>query len=180
MLVFIKKVYCTWKNDNEGIISTSHCFINVSLQGVGNTLFTLHMNHLLPVHVMRTKEADEFYTQHVGTPELGVSQGKGWMQTSVPFLQVKLHFRLKPFKSCRSNMLFHFCFSTVQFYSPQAKFRGCIGITLPICPSICPCFVSATPPSKPILMKLYTVAVYDLKVCMKEDNHDPNYFKGDN
>jgi len=85
-------------------------------------------------------------------------------------------------------MLFHFCFSTVVFYSPQAKFRGCIGITLPICPSICPpicpsicpCFVSATPPSKPILMKLYTVAVYDLKVYMKEDNHDPNYFKGDN
>jgi len=32
-----------------------------------------------------------------------------------------------------------------------------------------------------ILMKLYTVAVKDLRMCMKEDNHlGPSYFKGDN
>jgi len=33
---------------------------------------------------------------------------------------------------------------------------------------------------EPILMKLYTVAAYNQRVCMKEDNHDPNYFKGYN
>ena len=125
MLVFIKKVYCTWKNDNEGIISTSHCFINVSLQGVGNTLFTLHMNHLLPVHVMRTKEADEFYTQHVGTPELGVSQGKGWMQTSVPFLQVKLHFRLKPIERVvEAICYFIFAFQLFNFIPRKQSLGG--------------------------------------------------------
>ena len=29
-------------------------------------------------------------------------------------------------------------------------------------------------------MKLYTVAVYNLRICMKEDNPSQNYFKGDN
>jgi len=29
-------------------------------------------------------------------------------------------------------------------------------------------------------MKLSTVAVYDLRMCMKEDNPSLNYFKGDN
>ena len=28
-------------------------------------------------------------------------------------------------------------------------------------------------------MKLYTVAVYNLIICIKEDNHGPKYFKGD-
>jgi len=31
-----------------------------------------------------------------------------------------------------------------------------------------------------ILMKPYTVTELDLRICMKEDNSDPNYFKGDN
>jgi len=31
-----------------------------------------------------------------------------------------------------------------------------------------------------ILMKLYTVAVKDLRMCMKGDNPGSNYFKGDN
>jgi len=31
-----------------------------------------------------------------------------------------------------------------------------------------------------ILVKLYTVAVCELRMCMKEDNPGPNYFKGDN
>jgi len=31
-----------------------------------------------------------------------------------------------------------------------------------------------------ILIKLYIVAAYFLRICMKEDNLDPNYFKGDN
>lgn len=42
------------------------------LQGRPNTMFTVHMNHLLPVHVMKTEGADEFYAQHLGTSELGV------------------------------------------------------------------------------------------------------------
>jgi len=29
-------------------------------------------------------------------------------------------------------------------------------------------------------MKLYTVAVYNLKMCTKEDNPGLNYIKGDN
>ena len=29
-------------------------------------------------------------------------------------------------------------------------------------------------------MKLYTVAVYNLRMCMKEDNHGTKLFKGDN
>jgi len=29
-------------------------------------------------------------------------------------------------------------------------------------------------------MKLYTVAVYDLKMSIKEGNSGPKYFKGDN
>ena len=31
-----------------------------------------------------------------------------------------------------------------------------------------------------ILMKLYTVVVYDLRMCMKEDNSGQKYHKGDN
>ena len=31
-----------------------------------------------------------------------------------------------------------------------------------------------------ILVKLYKVSVYDRRMCMKEDNLSPNYFKGDN
>jgi len=30
-----------------------------------------------------------------------------------------------------------------------------------------------------ILMKLYTIAVNNLRMCMKEDNCGLNYFKGD-
>jgi len=31
-----------------------------------------------------------------------------------------------------------------------------------------------------VLMKLYTATVYDLSMCMKKDNLNSNYFKGDN
>jgi len=31
-----------------------------------------------------------------------------------------------------------------------------------------------------ILMKLYTVVVYNLRMCMKEDNSGQKYHKGDN
>ena len=33
---------------------------------------------------------------------------------------------------------------------------------------------------EPILLKLYTVAVYNLGMCMIEDKPSTNYFKGDN
>jgi len=32
---------------------------------------------------------------------------------------------------------------------------------------------------EPILMKLYTVALYDLRKCMKEEDPGRSYFKGD-
>jgi len=32
---------------------------------------------------------------------------------------------------------------------------------------------------EPILIKLYTVAVYDLRMCLKEDNCSLKYVKGD-
>jgi len=31
-----------------------------------------------------------------------------------------------------------------------------------------------------MLMKFCTVVVYDLRMCMKEDNPGPNIFEGDN
>ena len=33
---------------------------------------------------------------------------------------------------------------------------------------------------EPILMKLYTFAVYILRMCMKKDNSGPKHYKGDN
>jgi len=30
---------------------------------------------------------------------------------------------------------------------------------------------------EPIVMKLYKVVVYDLRMCMKEDNPSPKFFK---
>ena len=57
-----------------------------------------------------------------------------------------------------------------------------------VCPSICPSCLSVQMSCKhnsplrdiQMLMKVYTVAVYDLRMCKKEDNPGPNYFKGDN
>jgi len=34
--------------------------------------------------------------------------------------------------------------------------------------------------NEPILIKLYPIGVKDLRICMKKDNPDPRYFKGDN
>ena len=31
-----------------------------------------------------------------------------------------------------------------------------------------------------VLMKVYTIVVYNLRMCMKKDNPGPKYFKGDN
>ena len=43
------------------------------------------------------------------------------------------------------------------------------------CPSVCPYFLDEL-----ILMKLNTVAVYNLRMCMKEDDLGPTNIKGDN
>ena len=45
----------------------------------------------------------------------------------------------------------------------------------PVC---LPVYIS--PECKLILMKLQTVVLYDMSVCIKEDNPGPNYSKGDN
>ena len=54
----------------------------------------------------------------------------------------------------------------------------------PVCPSVCmsKCLVSPTSPltDVPMLLKLYTVAVYDLRMCMEGDKPGLKYFKGDN
>ena len=50
-------------------------------------------------------------------------------------------------------------------------------------PSVCLSFyVNASPPNtdEPILMKIYTVAVYNLRMCMEEVNPGMKYIKGDN
>ena len=33
---------------------------------------------------------------------------------------------------------------------------------------------------EPIVVKFYTVVIYDLTKCMKEDNSGTNFFKGEN
>jgi len=55
--------------------------------------------------------------------------------------------------------------------------RGYIGITLSVHLPIY--LVSSSLTEESILMKLYTVAVYNL-MCMKNNNLEPNDFKGDN
>ena len=40
--------------------------------------------------------------------------------------------------------------------------------------------LSATPLTDKVLMKLYTIVVYNLRMCMRKDNPGPKYFKGDN
>ena len=47
----------------------------------------------------------------------------------------------------------------------------------PVCRS-CKCNSALT--DKPILLKLYTVAVFNLRMCLKEDNPCLDFFKGDN
>ena len=42
------------------------------------------------------------------------------------------------------------------------------------------CKPNSSLPDEPILMKLYTVAVYVLNLCTKEDKPGRNYIKGDN
>ena len=42
-------------------------------QGRANTFVTVHINHYLPVHVVQYYDADNFYTENVGTEVLGVS-----------------------------------------------------------------------------------------------------------
>ena len=46
--------------------------------------------------------------------------------------------------------------------------------------SICSCKHNSSLTDEPILMKLYAVAVHNLKMCVKEDNPNLNYLKGGN
>jgi len=64
------------------------------------------------------------------------------------------------------------------FYTPRIQCfgGGIIGINLTVRLSIS--LISTTDES--ILINLYTVAIYNLKICMKDDNPCLNYFKGDN
>jgi len=58
---------------------------------------------------------------------------------------------------------------------------GYIGITLSFHPSVRMfCKRKSSLTDEPVLMKLDTVAVYDLMVCMKENNRCPKSFKGNN
>jgi len=53
-----------------------------------------------------------------------------------------------------------------------------IGITLALClPVHMSCKCNSSLMDEPILMKLYTIAVYHM--CMKEDNPGLKHFKGD-
>jgi len=51
----------------------------------------------------------------------------------------------------------------------------------PVCPSVqMSCSQNSSLTDEPVLMKHYIVAVNNLRMCMKENNPSPNYFKGDN
>jgi len=66
------------------------------------------------------------------------------------------------------------------FNVSRQKFMGYKRINLSVHQAVhmtCKCNSSLM--DEPILMKLYTVAVYNLRVYMK-DNPGPNFFKGDN
>ena len=56
----------------------------------------------------------------------------------------------------------------------HAQFVGYIGISLSVHPYL------DIPLPKLLLMKRYIVVVFNLRMCMKEDNLSPNYLKGDN
>ena len=56
------------------------------------------------------------------------------------------------------------------------------GITPSFCLTVCPmsCKLNASITDWPILMKLYTVVVYHLRMCLIEDNCSQKYIMGDN
>ena len=63
-------------------------------------------------------------------------------------------------------------------YPLLTKFWGYIRITLYV--HLSKYVVSSSLTEEPILMKLYTVTVYNLRMCVKEENPCPKYFKWDN
>jgi len=69
--------------------------------------------------------------------------------------------------------------SNSSFYTPANKvLEG----NHPACQSVYPCLtlVNSTQllTNEPILLKIYTLTVHDLRICTKEDNLCTNYFKG--
>ena len=66
-------------------------------------------------------------------------------------------------------------------YPREQSFSGVYRITLSFHPSVRMfCKRKSSLTDEPVLMKLDTVAVYDLMVCMKENNRCPKSFKGNN
>ena len=61
--------------------------------------------------------------------------------------------------------------------------QGYVRIILPVCSPVCFSVQMSCKrfsfTDELILIKLYTVTVYDLRMCMKEDNPSLKYFKGD-
>jgi len=72
----------------------------------------------------------------------------------------------------------------IPYYTSAIKVQGYlyIGVTLSVHLSArrCLCKHNSSLTYRLILMTLYIVAVYKLRICMKEANPCPNYFKGDN
>ena len=66
-------------------------------------------------------------------------------------------------------------------YPQQTNLWGYIGMAQSISLSVClsKCLVSTTS-LKVIMMKLYTVDLYNLRIAIKEYNLCPKYIKGDN
>lgn len=56
------------------------------LEGGPNTFFTVHTNHLLPVHVVHASEADSFYLENIGTDKLGLPVGDSKRLDRMPSL----------------------------------------------------------------------------------------------
>ena len=80
-----------------------------------------------------------------------------------------------PYKQCNEEMTnFEIAVCNLNcaiYYTPlQTKFWVYIGITLSVLSVIV--HISCR-------LKLYTVVVYNLRMCMKEDNPGPNNIKGD-
>jgi len=76
------------------------------------------------------------------------------------------------------------CFFDLLYTALTTKFFGWgrgdieMNMSVSICLSVCLSNSSLT--DKYILIKLYTVARYDLRTYVKEENPDSKYFKGDN
>lgn len=72
------------------------------LQGAANTFFTVHIPHRLPVHIIRSEGADDFYSQHLGTSLLGLPLGDRERINRLPSL-VGREFHIKTFEALKAS-----------------------------------------------------------------------------